>query len=256
MLSCRVPSDWLSDISACWYDWQTILGALLALFGAWLTVRKIREQIEQTEKQEKRRTERQHRAARTVLPLALSEIDGLCRRAASQIGHEIVIRENFGAAFSDNVGKHTRSSRLRPIDLPQNVISEMKHFVETLEGEDRARHVAELISSIQIMISRFNEFDLDQGDKLSVLGLSDLLFDVAKVRFLNDAMFNYGRFADDNFAVVGRISDFDAWDGIHKRLESFIFIRKLPEHFFNPINEKIQRYKNEGKSPWIEKFDD
>ncbi len=167
-----------------------------------------------------------------------------------------MVRRDFGAAFSERSEREEHPTRLEPISVPNNVITEMKEFVETLRGKQSVRHVAELMSSIQIMISRFNSFELDQGDELVVLGLSDLLMDVAKVRFLNDKMYNYGRFADDQFAVVGRIPHDEAWDEIHQRLKGFIFDRKIPEGFLNPFNEKIQRYKKEGRSPWIEKFEE
>ena len=254
-ITCRMPTDWLHDVSACWYDWQTFLAGCLALLGAYLTVRKIRAQIEQSDHQENKRIERRHRSARVTLPLALSAINEMCRAAAQQIGHQIIVRRDFGAAFSERSDRENYPTRLDPISLPNNVISEMKQFVESLRGEQSVKHVAELMSSIQIMISRFNSFELDQGDELVVLGLSDLLMDVAKVRFLNDKMFNYARFADDQFAVVGRIPHAEAWDEIHQRLEGFIFEKKIPEGFFNPFNERIQRYKKEGRSPWIEKFE-
>jgi hypothetical protein len=55
-------------------QWQTLVAGLLALIGAWWTVRKIRDQIRQTADLENDRRIREERAARIVLPLALSEI--------------------------------------------------------------------------------------------------------------------------------------------------------------------------------------
>ena len=54
--------------------WQTLLAGLLALLGAWWTVGKISDQIKQAADFERDRHIREERAARIVLPLALSEL--------------------------------------------------------------------------------------------------------------------------------------------------------------------------------------
>lgn len=65
---------WLCWIMGSINQWQTLLAGLLALAGAWWTVRAIRAQIAQTAQLEKVRNEREERAARAVLPMALSEL--------------------------------------------------------------------------------------------------------------------------------------------------------------------------------------
>lgn len=57
-----------------WERWQTLVAGILALLGAWLTVIAIRRQIGQAEQLENQRNIREGRAARAVLPLALSEL--------------------------------------------------------------------------------------------------------------------------------------------------------------------------------------
>jgi hypothetical protein len=54
--------------------WQTLIAGLLALGGAWLTVRGIRQQIAQVTQIEQDRRLREERAARAVLPLALNAL--------------------------------------------------------------------------------------------------------------------------------------------------------------------------------------
>jgi len=54
--------------------WQTLIAGCLALTGAWLTVRKIRQQIDQANALEKDRLLREERAARIMLPMALSAL--------------------------------------------------------------------------------------------------------------------------------------------------------------------------------------
>ncbi len=54
--------------------YQTLIAGLLALLGAWWTVRKLSEQIRQTAIIETDRRERRNLAARTVMPAALSAL--------------------------------------------------------------------------------------------------------------------------------------------------------------------------------------
>jgi len=111
-----------------------------------------------------------------------------------------------------------------------------------------------LMSSIQILLSRYNGFDLSQHNEVVIHGLSSLLIDAAKVGLLNDKMYNYGRFVDGKFAIVGRIPDAEAWDMIHAKAEGLIFARRIPDIFFEPIKARIARHKKDETTPWLEKF--
>ena len=89
-----------------------------------------------------------------------------------------------------------------------------------------------------------------------VIYLYDILIYTAKVVLLNDTIFNYGRFVDENkFSVVGETSNSDAWDMINKKAHGLIFSRKFPDLFFGEINARIERYKANDSSPWNEKFE-
>jgi hypothetical protein len=102
-------------------------------------------------------------------------------------------------------------------------------------------------------LSRYNDFKLDQAG--AKLGLASLLLDAAKVKLLNDRIFNYARFVDDDsFGIVGVVGTADAWDEIHGSAQSLVFLRDSPDVFFPDFEELIERYKEQDISPWIEKF--
>jgi hypothetical protein len=61
------------------FDWQTLIAGILALLGAFLTVRVIRAQISQAGNSEEARRKRDELAARAVLPLALSQFTRYAR---------------------------------------------------------------------------------------------------------------------------------------------------------------------------------
>ena len=56
------------------FNFQTLLGAILAIAGAWWTVSAIKRQIRHLETQETERRRRRNAAARSVMPAALSEL--------------------------------------------------------------------------------------------------------------------------------------------------------------------------------------
>lgn len=125
----------------------------------------------------------------------------------------------------------------------------------SLTDANDIRHVAELMGSIQILLSRYNDFDLNQaGAQLNLVGL---LLDAAKVKLLNDKIFNYARFVDDRpFGIVGVVKLADAWDQIHGKAQGLVFLRDRPDIFFPDFKERTQSYKEHDTSPWIEKFGD
>ena len=162
--------------------------------------------------------------------------------------------DGFSKSFDAILNEGKTRSEFDPIELPNDVIGTFEEFVASLTDPRDIRHVAELMGSIQILLSRYNDFDLNQaGVKLN---LASLLLDAAKVKLLNEKMFNYARFVDENsFGIVGVAAHADAWDQIHGRAESLVFGRDTPDIFFPDFQERVQSYKEQGISPWIERFE-
>lgn len=254
MSECITICDAVNAVGGWLRTWQTLISGLLALAAAIWAGRLLRRQIAQTEAFNRRQIADRHKASRAVLSLALSAIDELCRDAASQIAREFEIRDGFEAAFVA-MDKGESRSRFEELKLSATVVSEMKGFVETLQGPKSVRHVAELMSSIQLLISRFNKFDLSRPNGIVAHELPNLLLDVAKVGLLNDKMYNYSRFVDDSFAIVGRTGEAEAWRMIHQKALGLIFDQDNRERYLEPLNDRVAQYVEQDRSPWIEKFE-
>jgi hypothetical protein len=126
--------------------------------------------------------------------------------------------------------------------------------VASLDRAEDIRHVAELLASIQILLSRYNSLDFKQAAvQLSLVGL---LLDAAKVKLLNEKIYNYARYVDDSsFGIVGVMPSADAWDEIHDKAVGLLFHRERPEPFFPEFKKRIDDYKGRNTSPWNEKFE-
>jgi hypothetical protein len=253
--NCDVPADWTMDFSQCLYEWQGLEAAGLALVAAAIGATVILRQITQAREHREDEIARKHRAARLSLPLSLSAVSDLVQSIADNLADEFEqYAPNSEQKDIDAIldGRACRT-RFEPVSLPHEVIHSFERFVESLEREEDIRHVAELMASIQILVSRYNGFDLNGvGARLGLVGR---LLDAAKVKLLNEKIFNYARFVDDNgFGIVNAENKKKAWGEIHSAAQSLIFLRRRPDIFFSDLQNKIDGYKKHDIYPWNEKF--
>ena len=225
----------------------------MALLAAWLTVRQIAIQIRQAEEFHRDELRRRQNAARSVLPLALANLGGFFQNCADVIAAEVESR-----GFGENVNWNAElvpegsAKALPALPFPESAISAFSPFIETLSDSRDIRHVAELISSVQILNSRFVSLNLHQPG--TIINLYGLLIDVAKARMLAGEIFNYSRFLDEGpFGLVGVASFADVWDKIGVQAHGLLFSRKWIDGFWREIDPRIARYKANGYSPWNEK---
>jgi len=254
-VNCSTAPDWSNNFSQCLYDWQGLEAGALALAAALVGAFVLQRQIRQQRVHRADEISRRHNAARLTLPLALSAISELVQRIANQVGDEF---ESFGpdgartikAVLDDAVGW----DGFEPIALPNEVLISLEKFVASLSREQDIRHVAELVGSIQILLARYNGFDFKQA--AAQQNLVGLLLDAAKVRLLNDKIYNYARFVDESsFGIVGVIAPGIAWDEIHGKAQGLLFNRQRPDVLFPGLRERVDGYKKSNISPWNEKFE-
>ena len=239
------------------YDWQTLLSGLLALGAALWAGSLIRSQIAQADQFHRNEVKRSHNAARVALPMALSEVSRYIQQVAENViaelerygdGSDLVPREVLAQGGAD-------VEPLPEVDLPKDVIPLFQSFVQTLSSDSDIRHVAELLSSLQILHARYSTLNFNQVAMESTL--YGRLVDAAKVGYLNDSLFNYGRYLESgDFAVVNVVAPSDAWDEIHEKAVGFLFSRRNPESILVELSKRFEGYKARSTSPWLEKIDD
>lgn len=228
---------------------------MLAVIAAGLSVWFLQKQLNQAREHRVDEISRRHNAARLTLPLALAAVSEIVQRIADEVAGEIEKYgpEGFSKTF-DAILDGAPRSKFDPLALPTDVIRSFEEFVASLEDARDIRHVAELMGSIQILLSRHNDFNLNEAG--AKLNLVSLLLDAAKVKLLNDRIFNYARFVDnDSFGIVGVLPTSDAWDQVLGKAQSLVFWRDSPDAFFPDLQERIQSYKEHEISPWLEKFE-
>lgn len=253
-LYCRLPSNWLADTSQCWFEWQGLLSGILAVGAAFVSIWFLKRQIAQTSELHKNELERRHNSVRSVVPVALSAISEYCDAVADQIATAIEDQQDdYDFAFDAVAQGRTEQKYFQPVQFPADVISTMKSFVETLTRAAEVKHMAELLSSLQILQSRFKDFDLKQ---VAVENrLNSLLLDVAKVKLLTDSIYNYGRFVDDaSFSKLEGYETAALWDEVLAKAHGLVFSRSIPDLFLPELTKLVDGYKKNNISPWNEKF--
>lgn len=87
--------------------------------------------------------------------------------------------------------------------------------------------------------------------------LYELLIDAAKTRMLAGSMFEYARFLDQKpFGMVGKASHGDVWDKIRDEARGILPGRSIFEKVVREFTDRIERKKEGGHSPWLERFDE
>jgi hypothetical protein len=144
-------------------EWQTLIGALLAIFVAMRTIKVLNLQ---TLNETNRHLDHQRRkglAARAEMPDALSEISAYLRAAG-----EFLIEE-----------------RTDKPETPSSALSTLKRSIEHLE-DGAAKRTFELISFYQVQNVRME----NSGGHSS---LDDMTYDVIKLQALTNSLFDYAR---------------------------------------------------------------
>jgi hypothetical protein len=236
------------------YDWQTLISGVLAIGAAAVSVWMLHRQISQAETFRRDELSRRHAAARVALPISLAAVSAMVAEIVDSVAAAIESLDDpdFETAFNDAASDKSKPELVR-VSLDPGVLNSFQGFVETIGNESDVKHVAEMISSIQILLARYNGFDM--GNILPVDGLYSLLLDAAKVSMLNDSIYNYSRFVDgDSFSLVNGRTNSEIWDMIHSKSHSVVFRRRSPDLFFAKIAERIEGRKKRDASPWLEKF--
>jgi hypothetical protein len=251
---CLDLPNWATIAGRWLYDWQTLISGVLAISAAAVSVWMLHRQISQAEAFRRDELSRRHAAARVALPISLAAVSSMVSEIVGNIAAAIESSDDpdFETAFNDAARDKSEPELVR-VALDSSVLSSFQGFVETLHNESEIRHIAEMISSIQVLLARYNDFDMSVVNRVD--GFYGILLDASKVAMLNDAVYNYSRFVDgSSFSLVNGKPNSEIWDIIHRKSHSAIFRRRSPDVFFAKIAERIEGYKKRDASPWLEKF--
>jgi hypothetical protein len=182
----------LTSISGMAYqlacEWQTLIAGLLALAGAWWTVSAIRDQVAQTQEAEREHRLREERAARAMLPLALSALVEYALDCIRLIEHYIPTGGTAVRSVSDGGLVAPR--------LPDEALEPLQAVVRHSDDEI-AKQVATIFGKLQIQRARLlgliGRSLRDASCPMSVPEGFDAVFDAADLHAYTVRLFEYAR---------------------------------------------------------------
>ena len=164
----------------------TVLSAVLATGGVAVNIRN-------QNKIEYQRTERKLAAARSALPMALSELSGICKLYLLQIS---------------NRGEHDTSESMIMSDATQETI---RTIIEN-SSDIMQQELSKFLACYQIAVSRFNSFivDLQEPEDDSSIDQYEvnLIVSWASLSALVACYFDYGRGAEFEITPEKKLSAF------------------------------------------------
>lgn len=184
----------MPDVIVSWlHKWQTLVGAMVALFAAGIAFRSLR----QADELEKRRRSRKHAAIRAVLPLALAQVteyaertlralDQLVNRCEDEILPRLIIPGDFNEPLSSET------------------LETLAAFIEYSDALD-VRIVEELVSWIQKHNSRLSALAERNRDPIRFILKTELMarvIDAACIYTAGGALFAYARRRDEQLPLT------------------------------------------------------
>lgn len=173
------------------YDYQTLIGALLALAGAWWGVSAIWHQIGSAEKLEADKWQRGRDAARATLPLVLASITIYAEKCAP------LLVDLLDECVEQALPKTASIPDFPPV--PTEAISGVRGMMEFSTDLER-RFLSTLLSKIQIQSSRVNGMKQNHAraeHSLMSMNLQAYLIDTGVIYARSAALFAFGRGTED-----------------------------------------------------------
>lgn len=174
-------------------DYQALIAGILAVVGAAFTVFFMKAQIEQQDNHADDIRRRKSRAARSVMPLALSAIVEYARNTA-----DVALRLLPYARGTYTRGSASEESmhNFAVPNLPQDIIITLKECIEFADDANADR-IADLLGDLQVHISRLSGH-INRLPSVSRDTIERDIIDAAKIYASAGTLFNYARRETDD----------------------------------------------------------
>jgi hypothetical protein len=164
------------------FEWQTLIGGILALVAAFGAIYYTRRQIRQAADFERAKLTRQHNAEKALLGLTLSQITQSC----------ICAVQHYSAIERDGLDDQTFMRQPPRCDevlvLPNSVAERLYGFLASTDDERLIRLVSEICQKIQVRQAR------EQGERSG--RSSDRIravVDLSAIYAMSESLFDYVR---------------------------------------------------------------
>lgn len=237
---CVVPADWITDVSQCLFEWQTMIGGGLALLAAFLTILVMQQQIRQAEDIEKNRQNARYIALRSTLPHYLSHICAYAKSVAQELARV--------GRLADNVDGRTCSENFNPPIFEGRLIDQLEKVVEAVPQPTLASLLGAILAEMQILASRSRQLS-DPNEMNGMLGIKGMIesymVQAAKLYVMAESIIPFGRGED------GSLPETLLWETVQTKMTFW----NLDEIFYSDIFNTVNRRVESNRSFWPQQND-
>lgn len=170
------------------YDWQTLVGSVIALGSAWYAGRLVLKQIGQSDAQETKRRQQRFTAARSTLPLTLSAMANYATDMSQRL-------KAFKLAVEQD---HLQGLLLEPVPPPSDAISALERMIEATDDANVTKMLRKMLSEVQLLQSRSEELGRVNFGRVGVPQNVDVyILQCATIYAQASAIFDFARFATE-----------------------------------------------------------
>lgn len=177
------------------YNWQALIGGLIAIGAAWYAGRIVRVQIKAAADQETVRYNRRLNAVRSLLPLTLSGMSNYAHEAAACL---MGVVQGFRI-----LEEQEQTPNITPPDVPGDLISQIAAMIEATDDPNVIRMLRKMVGEVQVLNSRMQGLQMDLelepvGPHGAMLRNIDIyILQCAVIYAQCSAMFEFARFEQD-----------------------------------------------------------
>lgn len=172
------------------YDWQTLVGALIALGAAIWAGNYVRAQINQAERLDYDRRQQRFIAARSTLPLTLSSMSSYATNMGARLKtyHQHIVNENLHGLLFE------------PISPPADAIAALERMIEASDIASLNLMIRKMLSEVQLLQARAEELARPNlGDRVGIPpNIETYILQCAVIYAQAAALFDFARFSSDS----------------------------------------------------------
>lgn len=179
------------------YDYQTFVGAMIALIAALIAAEIARRQLAETKRQAARDRAGRLRAARASLPAVLSAVCDYAEATARTLNAAWPIDAILYPNDADPCASRRLTINIEP--FPAETLRSLERVVELTDSEEVADRIESILREAQVLAARTRK--LGTGDNLTTDHLSFYILQTASLYARAESLFEYARRQSDSLST-------------------------------------------------------
>ncbi|MDB5437843.1 MAG: hypothetical protein JWM33_270 [Caulobacteraceae bacterium] len=138
------------------YDWQTLIGAIVAVAAALIAMWAVRKQLRHSDRQEQHRLGARDRAVRAIMPWALSAVVDYADRTAGALMSLHDAQREWQKAQT-GIETQPAKPRLEVTAPPPDLLPVFERLIEATQSAAVTERLADIVAEMQVLEARLRD---------------------------------------------------------------------------------------------------